>query len=415
MNKYWYGLVLWGIGLPGALWAGPVQDWLSAGLSESPAYQASLQELRGMSARVRDSGSGLWPQINLRGDVYQGQTSVVSRYVQTGLALDWSVLNFQTGPGLEAAASQLEIASVNAGLARQSVLQAMVSAWLDYQDLAAQYAVKIRYKTEYETYVTRLSGLVEQRRVGLVDKALAVSRLQSLRAELLRLENALLDQKDQLAQYSNNVPPDTAALTLEVPASILVTAADPAARPFSIPELRAAALDQKNWEKTLERDRAMALPALQLSTTWMLHNTYAPDRFDSRYSALATLSLPVFDGGHIAATLDRDLAELASARIRHSDTVSRKQRAVRKCQRDYHLAARLVPLYTEALAQAKIVRESSEAAYQSGQLTFYALSQSHQDYVNAELQLAQAATELKKAQLQLLQVWGLLDIRSIRE
>ena len=252
--------------------------------------------------------------------------------------------------------------------ARDLVVLAVGGAYL--QVIAAKARVQSA-QSQLETANALLDQTLQRRAVGLIAQIdVNRSQVQALTQQqrLLSLKNDLAKQKINLARLVGLPPTDTFELSDEIgfapippmtPEEALKQAADLRA------DLKAARAEVRAAEHGKAAARAERLPALSIRGDYGVIGTN-PSQSHGTFSATASLTIPLWQGGRVEGDIEEADAALVQRRAEAEDTVSRVESDVRNAWLDLEAATTQIGLAEKNRAVTRESLELTKQRYEAG-------------------------------------------------
>lgn len=252
--------------------------------------------------------------------------------------------------------------------ARDLVVLAVGGAYL--QVIAAKARVQSA-QSQLETANALLDQTSQRRAVGLIAQ-IDVNRSQvqalTLQQRLLSLKNDLAKQKINLARLVGLPPTDTFELSDEIgfaplPPMTLEEALQQAADLRA--DLKAARAEVRAAEHGKAAARDERLPALSIRGDYGVIGTN-PSQSHGTFSATASLTIPLWQGGRVEGDIEEADAALVQRRAEAEDTVSHVESDVRNAWLDLEAARTQIGLAEKNRAVTRESLELTKQRYEAG-------------------------------------------------
>lgn len=408
-----------------ARWWGRFKDQtldrlISSALLENPEISSATARIRESRARRDAEFAGLFPTLNggvsrnsSRIDIDPGPTTSGTSY-SANLDASWEVDLFgRRRSAVLAAAANLGAAgetlhSVHAALAAE-----IASTYTSLRADEARLGVLLRNVTTREQTAQLATWRQQAGEADSLESSQALSSLESARAAIPALEQAIAQGRNRLALLAGRepgsldamlgagkgIPSPPDSLAIGIPADVLRQRPDVRVAGY---EVLAAAANTRSAE-------AARYPSLNLSGSLGLNTPRARDFLDPETAAanLATsLTSPIFDAGRIRAGIEAASAVEQQAVDNYRSVVltalAETENALIACRRS---AERLATL--EKATQ--LARESDELArrrYEAGEIDFLEVLDSQRTLLNLEENLIATRSDRTTAYIRLYQALG---------
>lgn len=291
---------------------------IAAALAHSPDLDVAAARLRSAEALAIEAGAANWPQANLEasggGNKQSYNNGIPRAFLPQGVVDNGRIAgNFgfnidlwgRNRAALAAATSDAAAARVDAAQARLLLTTAVAAAWIEY----AQRQTEVRLAQRALDIRERSEGLTLARQQQGVD-TLAEVRLAQSRSAQARGELAALEEMRVLTQHRINaliganpdaslpIPKLNEAPEIAIPAQISLNLLG------RRPDLVAARLRSEAIAARVRVARTAFYPNINLVAVAGLQSLGLSALFDSGSSFASfgpALSIPVFDGGRLAA------------------------------------------------------------------------------------------------------------------
>lgn len=393
-----------------------LQEAMALAYRNHPQLNAQRANLRALQEDVDRALAGWHPSIAMRagtghyGDSYslrEGPTARATRNTsELRLSASQPLLNWVTGPAVEAARARARQAQAELIAAEQAVLLEVGNAYLkvlQHRKLLALHEANERSlarQVEYRrAHSERKLGTRTELAQALARHAGARAQLDRVRAELETFNSAFLRHvgiAPSGLEFPDGLPPLPESLDL-----IMAAAVD------RMPTVRSAlhGLEAAKADAEAAAGRLKPSLSLEMGGGW----TSRPDQtMHSRRDASVqlTLNIPLYDGA--------DRAQVRSGRERAVQQQSEWRNT--RLQAGYeaseawqvlHSARAQVAAFTAAIAANRVAYEGVNAEHAAlGELTLIEVLNAQQELFSSEVSLVQARTEVALAHLRLLAVQG---------
>ena len=390
---------------------------ISRALGSNLELQAALSRVDQSRAVLQQTGSGLWPSLELRANASRAKSvffigqqrvqSIDNRYSLSAAASYELDLWGRVRAGQAAAVEDLRATTLDARAAAQSVAAQVAETWLSLVEtrqridlVQQQIALNTRFleltRLRFEQGAGSVLAVRQQEQQQTAIKA-QLPLLQAQQA-VLRNQLALLlaaPAPEVMAAESDSLPTLAAVPVDGVPADLLLQRPDVLAA-----QRRVVAADHRVGAALAAR-----LPGLRLNASTGYDAQSTASLFDELiWSAGAGLVAPLFDAGRLAAAQRQRQAQLEEAMARFSQaallaaTEVRNALAQEQFQRQ-HLAAQRA-----RLAASQAVLDAARERYSNGLSEFLpvltalvALQSDQQAVISAERQLLAYRVQLHRA------------------
>ncbi|THF65399.1 efflux transporter outer membrane subunit [Pseudothauera rhizosphaerae] len=388
-------------------------------LARNTDVRSARAALRQARAQRTVSAAGLQPTLDFTGSAQRARTDSqpASNQFQVGVDAGWE-LDLAGGlrAGLAAAEADLGASAASLEDTRVSIAAEVALAYIDLRGNQRRLAVaRANLANQEETLqITRWreqAGLVT-----LLEVEQARGTVEETRASLSSLESAIVQALNSLAVLGAQTPGSLHA-RLDAPGETLPAVPRPvAALAVSLPadtlrqrpDVRAAEHRVTAARARVDEAQAARYPSLNLTGSLGLSAlTFgALDSAGVASSLLASLGLPLFDGGARAAQAEVRDAELEQAYHAYSA-------AVLEALREVENALTALRTSRDALASLEQAAEAAATAdtlagqrYASGLVDFQVVLDTQRTRLNAEDAVASAAAQLAANHVQLYKALG---------
>ncbi|THF67303.1 efflux transporter outer membrane subunit [Pseudothauera nasutitermitis] len=389
-------------------------------LERNNDVRSARAALRQARAQRAVSAAGLQPTLDFAGSAQRARTDSqpADNLFQVGVDAAWEVdLAGGLRAGLAAAEADLLASAASLDDTRVSIAAEVALAYIDLRGNQQRLAVaRANLANQEETLqITRWreqAGLVTQLEVEQ-----ARTSVEQTRASLSSLEDAVAQAINSLAVLGAQTPGDLRAQLLEAPGGALAVVPRPAdtlavSLPADTlrqrPDVRAAGLRVEAARARVDEAQAARYPSLRLSGSLGLSAlTFgALDSAGVASSLLASVGLPLFDGGALAAQVEvRDAAleqtyhEYGAAVLTALGEVENALTALRTSRDSLASLDRAA----EAAANAD---ELAGQRYASGLVDFQVVLDTQRTRLNAEDAVVSAAAQFAANHVQLYKALG---------
>jgi outer membrane protein len=383
---------------------------VNSSLGYDPSYRSTVQTNNSTVAAVGVSRASLLPSLS--GTVTKSwygstQTTDSSRTFSTsqgrqiGLSLSQSILNFSYYKTLASAKVSAIAALANTQTAYQTLLQTVASAYfnmasaqrtleIDKEKLAVSKKViqlaRAQYKagaTLYTDVLTAKTTLLSAEQTLIADKKTWVGYQNTLSEHIpdpvwrvCGIKGVLVPKKEKKSN-----------LALWVKKGLIVN-----------PGLVEKKLDVLAAKKTLQAEKASLLPSVSASYSYSAGKTdYAGEAYTTLQASQSesnsfsvTLSVPLYQGGSVYASIKQDTYNFMAAK----DTYNEQVNTVKSGISTYFESLQLETENIDSLKEAEVVNQKSYdamiQAYQAGKETMVDVQNALSSLYSAKLSLVDA-------------------------
>lgn len=393
---------------------------ISDALGNSPDVAIASARVRESRARRDVAYSTLFPTLDggasasRRGTHTDGQGSNSASNYSASLDASWELDLFgKRRSAVEAAAANLGASQENLHSVHAALAAEIASAYTNLRANQARLVV-LRENVTTREETAKLAGWRQQAgEADSLESSQAQSSLESARAAIPSLEQAIAQNKNQLSLLagrepgaldgmlgsSRGIPEPPTSLAVGIPADVI----------RQRPDVRIAGYQVLAAAATTRAADAERYPSLNLSGSLGLNATTAEKLFNPELATaglVAGVTSPIFDAGRIRAGIEAASAAEEQAIQGYRSTVltalSETEDALIACRRS---AERL-----ETLEKAtKLARESDELArqrYQAGEIDFLDVLDSQRTLLSLEDSLLSTRTDRSTAYIRLYQALG---------
>lgn len=396
-----------------------LDDLVAEALRRNLDVRTAVAQLQEARATRRQAAAGLWPTVDASASAARNRSSAAAGSGSTrelysaGLDASWEADLFGRLRSGRAAAQAAEASAQEQLRDAQVTLVAEVAR--NYIELrTAQRRLALAEATlAARAEALALAGWRQQ--AGLVselDVAQARTELESTKAGLPPLRTAAAEARHRLALLlalppaaldarlaSGEVPAAGADIALGIPADTL----------RQRPDVRAAERRLAAQVARLDEARAARYPSLRLSGSIGWEALTAAGLGSSgalAHSLLASLSLPLFDGGRLRAAVDVQDARLEQSRLAYEAAVLVALEDVENALAGLANARDRAQQLAQAVASAESTRSIADYRYRAGLADFLAVLDSERTLLSLQDQLAQATGALATEQVRLYKALG---------
>ena len=292
--------------------------------------------------------------------------------------------------------------------ARDLVTLAVGGAYL--QVLAAQARLEAA-QAQLETANAVLHQSAEQSREGVLAQLnVDQNQVRSLGQEqqLITLRNDLAKQKINLARLAGLAPNPEYQLTDSFPFSPAPVRTVEEALSLAMSQrgdLKAAQAHVEAAQKALAAARAERLPSISLSGDYEVIGTN-PAQSHGAFTAVGTLSIPVWQGGRVAGDIAQAEAVLAQRQAELEDTRSQIEGEIRQVYLDLASASGQVEVARKNLQVARETLDMTRQRMEAGIVNTVEVVQAQLTVANAQLDLINSVFAHNLAKLSLARALG---------
>ncbi len=399
----------------------PTLDLLiSSALRDSPDISIATARIRESRARRNAEFAGLFPSLdggasrNSRSTDTDLTGRVSGTSYSAGLDASWQVDLFgRTRSAVQAAAADLGAAEENLNSVHAALAAEVASTYTFLRANQARLVVLEENITTREQTAQLATWRQQAGEADSLESSQAQSSLESARAAIPSLEQAIAEDRNQLALLAGREPGAFDALLSggggipNPPNSLAIGIPADALR--QRPDVRVAGYQVLAAAASTRVADAARYPSLNLSGSLGLDTINASDLLDPETAAasLATsLTSPIFDAGRIRANIEAAAAAEQQAIDNYRSTVlialAETENALIACRRS---AERLATL--EKATQ--LARESDELArqrYEAGEIDFLDVLDSQRTLLGLEDNLLSTQTDRTTAYIRLYEALG---------
>jgi len=251
----------------------------------------------------------------------------------------------------------------------------------------------------------------EQHAHGVLGKLnLDQSQVRTLtqQQQIITLRNDLAKQKINLARLVGLPPNATYQLTDRFsfsPAPVPNVDEAVAAAEQRRPDLKAAEQQVQAAERALAAARAERLPSLAISADYERIGVN-PGQQNGAYAAMATLSIPVWQGGRVSSDIALAQAVLAQRKAELADTRGQIEAQIRQAYLDLEAAAGQVEVARKNLDVARETLDMARARMEAGVINTVEVVQAQETVAGANLDLINSIFAHNLAKLNLARSLG---------
>lgn len=391
-------------------------------LRNDPRMRAAAAEVEAAQAGIEQARAAYRPQVGVAAEIGRSDFQVDAPFPVSGLRTPNSVAAELVQPlyaggrldaQLQAATSDAAAASERETATRQQLLLAAVNAYLTVQrdrDVIALSEANLKTLQAAAGDTRKRFDAGEATRT---DVSQAEARLAEARAGLVTARAAL---RSSAASFQRVVG--------VAPETLDETRADPALPPTLSAALRQAQASPLRREAEQQLRRAQAgvdvaraghLPELTLdATAGTRDNTeFGYDRIDT-WSALLKLSLPIYQGGGVAARVGEARAREDQARAIAQDAERAVTEAVIQAWENLQAAQERVPAFEAQVQAAQVALDGVRKELDVGSRTTLDLLDAERELLAAQVNLTTSRRDRAVAAYRLLAVIGELKPEAVR-
>jgi NodT family efflux transporter outer membrane factor (OMF) lipoprotein len=393
---------------------------IAAALKDSPDISAATARIREARARRDVESAGLFPAIDggisslsRRTDNDPGRVITGTSYA-ANLTASWEVDLFgRKRSAVQAAAANLGVARENLNSVHAALAAEIAATYTALRADEARLGVLRRNITTREQTAQLANWRKQAGEADSLEASRAQSSLESARAAIPALEQAIAQGRNQLALLSgrepgtldtllargSGIPMPPASLAIGIPADVL----------RQRPDVRLAGYQVLAAAATTREAEAARYPALTLNGSLGIDAINAGDFLDPQTAAanLATnITSPIFDAGRIRAGIEAASAAEQQAIDNYRATVltalAETENALIACRRS---AERLATLET-ATTLAREADELARQRYEAGEIDFLEVLDSQRTLLVLEENLLATRSDRTTAYIRLYQALG---------
>jgi len=393
---------------------------IGSALTDSPDISAATARIREARARRDSEFAGLFPAVdggvssNSRSTDIDPGTRLSGTSYSASLDASWEVDLFgRRRSAVQAAAANLGVAEENLNSVHATLAAEIAATYTSLRANEARLRV-LRENVGTREETARLATWRQQAgEADSLESSQAQSSLESARAAIPSLEQAIAQGRNQLAllagrepgafdqllSRSNGIPDPPASLAIGIPADTLRQRPDVRVAGYQV---LAAAANTRTAE-------AARYPSLNLTGSLGLNTINASDFLDPETAAanLATnLTSPIFDAGRIRAGIEAASAAEQQAIDNYRSVVltalAETENALIACRRS---AERLATL-EKATRLAREADQLARQRYEAGEIDFLDVLDSQRTLLNLEDNLFTTRTDRTTAHIRLYQALG---------
>jgi len=393
---------------------------ISAALNDSPDISAATARIREARARRDAEYAGLFPSLD--GGVSTNSSSVDAdpgkrisgTSYSANLDASWEADLFgRRRNAVQAAAANVGAAEENLHSVHAALAAEIAATYTNLRTNEARLVVLKRNVATREQTAQLATWRKQAGEADSLESSQALSSLESARAAIPSLEQAIAQGRNQLALLAGRepgaldsmlalgkgipTPPDS--LAIGIPADVL----------RQRPDVRVAGYQVLAAAANTRAAEAARYPSLNLSGSLGLKTVRARDFLDPETAAanLATsLTSPIFDAGRIRAGIEAADAVEQQAIDNYRSTVltalAETENALIACRRS---AERLASL-EKATQLARVSDELARQRYEAGEIDFLDVLDSQRTLLNLEDNLLTTRTDRTTAYIRLYQALG---------
>lgn len=394
---------------------------ISGALATSPDIAAASARVRESRANRDAEFATLFPSLN--GGASSNSRSVRNDGAGTssgtsysaGLDASWEIDLFgKRRSSIQVAAANLGAAEENLNSVQASLAAEIASTYTNLRTNQARFAVLNRnVKTREET--AQLANWRQQAgEADSLESSQAQSSLESARAAIPSLQQAISEGRNQLALLSGltpgsldsllsgngkGIPDPSSSLAIGIPADVL----------RQRPDVRLAGYQVLAAAASTRAVDATRYPSLNLTGSLNLNSASASKLLDPQTTSanlIAGITSPIFDAGRIRANIDAASAAEEQAIQNYRRIVltalTETENALVACRRS---AERLATL-EKATQLAREADELARQRYEAGEIDFLDVLDSQRTLLNLEDNLLSTRTDRTTAYIRLYQALG---------
>lgn len=409
--------IIGGMGAPA--WAETLQEAIALAYRTNPSLLAQRANQRALDESIVQARAGLRPtlDVTVSGDYTRDYSDTAldpdSDGASASIGLSqtlWS--GGRIGHGITAAEAEILAGRENLRGIEQSVLASVIQAYADVIRDMEVLRIRQANLAVLQRQLEESSARFEVGEITRTDVAQSEARLAQSEAELANAQAQLSTSRAVYAAVVGQAPGDLAPMPVlpGVPAdfdsALDVALADN-------PDIRAAAYTLAAAEANVAAARAEYMPSVRASATYGGSNRDF-DRFgdiadNTRLTAGATLSIPLFTGGLNASRVAAALERANAAQINVEGERRNALQAVSSAYAQSISARASLQAGEEAVRAASVAAEGVRQEAQVGLRTTLDVLNQELELRNAEVTLASARRNEYVAQANLLAAMGRLE------
>ncbi len=407
-----------GVGAPA--WAETLQEAIALAYRTNPSLLAQRANQRALDESIVQARAGLRPSLSVTvsGDYVRdysdapfGNPDSDSASASIGLSQTlWS--GGRIGHGISAAEADILAGRENLRDVEQAVLASVIQAYADVIRDMEVLRIRQANLSVLQRQLEEASARFEVGEITRTDVAQSEARLAQSEADLANAQAQLSTSRAAYAAVVGQAPGDLAPMPVlpGVPADF-DSALDVALQ--DNPGIRAAAWTLRAAEAGVAAARAEYMPSLRAQASYGGSNDDF-DRFgdiadNTRLTAGATLSVPLFTGGLNASRVAQALERANAAQINVEGERRETLRAVSSAYAQSISARSTLQAGEEAVRAATVAAEGVRQEAQVGLRTTLDVLNQELELRNAEVTLASARRNEYVAQANLLAAMGRLE------
>lgn len=393
---------------------------ISAALNDSPDISAATARIREARARRDAEYAGLFPSLD--GGVSTNSSSVDTdpgkrisgTSYSANLDASWEADLFgRRRSAVQAAAANVGAAEENLHSVHAALAAEIAATYTNLRTNEARLVVLKRNVATREQTAQLATWRKQAGEADSLESSQALSSLESARAAIPSLEQAIAQGRNQLALLAGrepgsldsmlargkNIPTPPDSLAIGIPADVL----------RQRPDVRVAGYQVLAAAANTRAAEAARYPSLNLTGSLGLNTVRARDFLDPETAAAnlaSSLASPIFDAGRIRAGIEAADAVEQQAIDNYRSTVltalAETENALIACRRS---AERLASL-EKATQLARISDELARQRYEAGEIDFLDVLDSQRTLLNLEDNLLTTRTDRTTAYIRLYQALG---------
>lgn len=376
------------------------------------------------SAATYERGDEGFPGLEEDGEViYTGDV---------GLVLSQNLFNMQALAGYDAVRNQSAQSEAEINAARADLLVRVVDAYLDV--LKARESVTLAERV-IDTVERQKEQTEERHEVGMVaitDVLEATAALDQAQADRLQADNQFTQAKQQLSRITGETIDSLPRLDRDFDVSSVDTGnvTEWLSRSRRNPSLVAGQLGISAAEDELRANRADRLPVVRAEARYGYDANYQGDRTTNlggqtvdaddfqdsgnlRVSLVASLSLPLFDGGNRSAGLNQSEYRMEAQQAQLDGNVQQIELAVRQGYQQLQADLSRINALEQVLSSRESAAEAVELGYEVGSRNIVEVLDAQQTLLNAQTDLSNARHDFLSNYFQLKEAAGDLSDQDI--
>ncbi|MBX3637733.1 MAG: efflux transporter outer membrane subunit [Rubrivivax sp.] len=386
-------------------------------LAEGSSVAAAQARLRQARAQLQLAQAGLAPTLAGSGSARASRSDggTTSRQYSLGVDASWEADLWGAGDaGVRAAAAGAEASAATLGATRTAVAAEVALNLLQLRGTQARLAIARENLASQQQTLQIVAWRAEAGLVTQLDLAQARTAVEQTRAQIPALEASAAQATNALAVLTGQVP--GALATALAPAQPALPPAAPADLALSLPaetlrqrpDLHAAERQLQAAAARVDQLDAQRLPSLRLGGSIGLNalslGTLASGTGVA--SLLASVSVPLFDGGRLQAQVRAQEAARDEAAVNYRATLLAALQEVEDALVALQGTREQLAAQQAAVAAARSAAQIADQRYRSGLVDFQNVLQTQRTLLAAQDGAAATATQLATAHVRLYKALG---------